>query len=895
MADLIPTQIQQQQVGFAPEVAPYAQDLLGRAQALTDFSKFPYQQYMGERFAQFTPLQQQAFAGAQAMEAAPQLTDASAMAGTAGLRALAYDQYAPSQFANFYKPVDTYRPTGFTAYGVGTQSLTGEGTLGQYMSPYMQNVVDIEKREAQRMADIAGTRRGQQFARAGAFGGARQAIENAEAQRNLATQMGDIQSRGLQGAFQQAAQQFNTEQQARMQAQLANQQARMQAQQAAEQSRQFGYGQLMQQAGLGAQYNQAAAQLGEQSRQYGAGLGLQGLQTGLQAAQQLGGLGQTQFGQNLAINQLQQQYGQQQQQRAQDVYNAQYQDFLNFQNYPYKQLGFMSDIIRGVPLMQTGATVYQQPPSTLGTLAGLGLGAYGLMKKEGGTVSSYADGGAVGMAYGGDVTSDNYVEGAIKRLSNAQLQQALKNALDRRDVKQAEMLQDELRERAEAASYSRGLASVAPQNMEEMLPSEESMRRGGIVSFAEPTEENNRSLVTDEEAIDEGGGGGSALRKDISSVFDYIKGKLRPSSGVEYEKTVAPIRSKTGPLSYMFGDEEEYRKAKVARDWAAANEERLRNDPELMAKFKADPYYTATTGTGSGRGSPAAYQKFDAKEAAAALAKVPSRGGPPVPAPAAPKGGKKADPATTVGTAMAQVTGSSPEDEIAKARRYLNFFKEEDAPLYKAMQEQIDDIKAKSKEIGESRTRNALSAFGFEMAKAASQVGAGKGVFGALRAAGAAAPAITESVRDTDKMVREYDRLGKQMQVAMLQSKVAAGRGDKQTALGLIKAAEQADIQRRTLDEQIRANRARERIAADRARAGNTGLERTLYQVKGAIARQSQQQALKAWNDPYTGAKLKKEYPSLAAYQKELYEQTLAPVLPQLQYLGTLGGQSDEG
>ena len=754
MADLIPTQIQQQQVGFAPEVAPYAQDLLGRAQALTDFSRFPYQQYMGERFAQFTPLQQQAFAGAQAMEAAPQLADASALAGTAGLRALGYDQYAPSQFANFYKPVDTYRPTGFTAYGVGTQSLTGEGTLGQYMSPYMQNVVDIEKREAQRMADIAGTRRGQQFARAGAFGGARQAIENAEAQRNLATQMGDIQSRGLQGAFQQAAQQFNTEQQARMQAQLANQQARMQAQQAAEQSRQFGYGQLMQQAGLGAQYNQAAAQLGEQSRQYGAGLGLQGLQTGLQAAQQLGALGSSQFGQNLSLNQLQAQYGQQQQQRAQDVYNAQYQDFLNFQNYPYKQLGFMSDIIRGVPLMQTGATVYQQPPSTLGTLAGLGLGAYGLMKKEGGTVSSYADGGAVGMAYGGDVTSDNYVEGAIKRLSNAQLQQALKNALDRRDVKQAEMLQDELRERAEAASYSRGLASVAPQNMEEMLPSEESMRRGGIVSFSNGGDEGEYESFVEPMGAPSVG---ERSERDLS-ISEALKQPVEKGKTFTYS-----------PRGMIFGTR------------------------------AVEP----TPEAGAGRGVPESFTRYDAKKAAASLAQVPMRE-QEKPAPAAPKGGKKADPAAkAVGTAMAQVTGSSPEDEIAKARRYLNFFKEEDAPLYKAMQEQINDIKSKSKEIGESRTRDALSAFGFKMAAAASQVGAGSGLSGALRAAGAAAPTITESIRESDKMQREYDRLGKQMQVEMLQSKVAASRGDKQTALGLIKAAEQADIQRQQLRADI--------------------------------------------------------------------------------------------
>ncbi len=421
-----PTQITEYQTGFAPVLAPYAERLLGRAEAMFED---PYMQYQGERFAQFTPLQQQAFSGAQAMQAAPQLADASAMAGTAGLRALAYDQYKPSQFANFYKPVSSYQPTKFTAPGVSTRDLTTfqmgpaervytdslarQGMAGAYMSPYMQNVVDIEKREAQRQSDIAAQQEAAQFARAGAFGGSRQAIVQAERNRNLAQQMGDIQSRGLQSAYQQAQQQFNAEQAARLQAQLANQQAgitmggqnlaaalgvqqlgsqqslqaklaeqqaALQAQQMAEQSRQFGYGNLMQQAGLGAQYNQAAAQLGEQSRQYGAGLGLQGLQTALQSAGQLGALGQNQFGQNLAINQLQAQYGGQQQQQMQNILGAQYQDFLNYQNYPYKQLGFMSDILRGAPLTQTGATVYQQAPSTTSQLVGLGTAALGATK-----------------------------------------------------------------------------------------------------------------------------------------------------------------------------------------------------------------------------------------------------------------------------------------------------------------------------------------------------------------------------------------------------------------------------------------------------------------------------------------------------------------------------------
>jgi hypothetical protein len=378
MADPVPFQVQQTQFGFAPQIAPYAEALLGKAEALTDTGYNPYQQYMGERFAQFTPLQQQSFAAAQAMQAAPQLADASAMAGQAGLRALAYNQYAPAQFGNFYQAPDKYTPTAFKASDVGTQSFTAPGAAQGFMSPYMQGVVDVQQREAQRQADIAATARGQRYARAGAFGGARQAIENAEAQRNLATQMGGIQAQGLQNAYQQAQQQFNAEQAARLQASLANQQAGMQAQQLGEQSRQFGFGQQMAGAGMGAQYGQAAAQLGEQSRQYGAGLGLQGLQAAMGAAGQLGNLGQTQFGQNMAINQLQQQYGGLQQQQAQNILNQQYQDFLNYQNYPYKQLGFMSDILRGAPLTQTGSAVYQQPPSMLGQLAGAGIAAKGL-------------------------------------------------------------------------------------------------------------------------------------------------------------------------------------------------------------------------------------------------------------------------------------------------------------------------------------------------------------------------------------------------------------------------------------------------------------------------------------------------------------------------------------
>ena len=83
-----PTAVQQTQYGFAPEIAPYAQKLLGTAEQTTDTELNPYMQYMRDRQAQFTPLQQQSFENAGLMQTAPQLADATALSGMAGLGAL---------------------------------------------------------------------------------------------------------------------------------------------------------------------------------------------------------------------------------------------------------------------------------------------------------------------------------------------------------------------------------------------------------------------------------------------------------------------------------------------------------------------------------------------------------------------------------------------------------------------------------------------------------------------------------------------------------------------------------------------------------------------------------------------------------------------------------------
>ena len=648
-----PANTTQTQTQELPEWArPYAKDTLAKTAALTDVNQNPYQTYDANRIAGFSDMQRNAMTGAQNMSTAPQLDTASGLAGLAGQRAMGIN-YNAGRFANQFRSPQDYQagifgnqfqaPQNYQAGNFGAQQVSAPGlqdyqmqgpadvnapnlqqyqmgpaervsadtfnqpgTASQYMNPYMQNVVDIQQREAQRQADIAGTQRGGQAARSGAFGGSRANLLEAEAARNLATQKGDIQATGQQAAFQNAQQQFNAEQNARMQAalanqgagltvgqqnlgaqlgiqqlgsgqnlqaqlanqgmgynvgqqnlaarlgtqqfgagqnlqaQLANQQQGMNAQQMLEQSRQFGAGQGMtaaqqraqyglagQQAGeqsrqfgagqgmtaaqQRAQYGLSAQQLGEQSRQYGAGLGMQGLQTGLQAAGQLGQLGGQQFQQGMDINKLQSAYGAQQQQLEQQGLSQSYQDFLNQQNYPYKQLGFMSDILRGTPTGSSSSmNMYQAQPGGMQQLAGLGLGAYGvsqLMKAEGGSVHSYDEGGSV--------TSDYNTADIIDKLSDQQLQAARQNAQVRKDVGTLELIDEELAQRAsDRGGMSAAFNQLPPNAQEDMYKA----ANGGIVAFAD----------------------GGSYRKQAAEDRETLKGlSFAAPTSEDYEKGVA--------------------------------------------------------------------------------------------------------------------------------------------------------------------------------------------------------------------------------------------------------------------------------------------------------------------------------------------------------------------
>mgnify|MGYP003678176647 CR=1 FL=1 len=155
--------------------APYVTDMLGKGAAL---SELPYQGYTGELTAGQSGLQTKAFQG------------------LAGLT------------------VPTAQMGGFTP-----TSFTSGTTAQDYMSPFMQTALEPQMAEAQRQAEILRVQNAGRLGKAGAYGGSRQAIMESEGQRNLTRNLADIYGTGMQTAYTQGMDQFNTEQDRARQAQ----------------------------------------------------------------------------------------------------------------------------------------------------------------------------------------------------------------------------------------------------------------------------------------------------------------------------------------------------------------------------------------------------------------------------------------------------------------------------------------------------------------------------------------------------------------------------------------------------------------------------------------------------------------------------------------------------
>ena len=414
-----------------PEYArPYFEGLMQRASTELNTQYTPYDQ---ERIAGFTPQQQQLQQNILNQQTPGQFGTATGLASDVANRSIAAGQYTPGQFSSqqisglgnvqaqqvgssdMQSAQTGYNPILNYFQQQGPQQFGG-AQAAQYMSPFIQQALEPQMREA-----ITSARRGQVAqdlgsSRQGTYGGSRQLLASMERERNLGTQLGDIQSRGLQSAYESAQQQFERDRAARMTTAQQNQQAALGVQglgadigsrmslanlsneqqaRVNNQAQQF-QAQGMnaenalraalanQQTGLSAlQSNQQAdldrQRMAEQSRQFGSSQGLAGLAQAGQMGQTLANIGSAQSQADQARFGLQTSTAAQQQALNQQRLDQQYQDFLRQRDYPMEQMQQYSSLLRGVPVTpNTTATTYAPNASVGSQLLGGGLAAAGI-------------------------------------------------------------------------------------------------------------------------------------------------------------------------------------------------------------------------------------------------------------------------------------------------------------------------------------------------------------------------------------------------------------------------------------------------------------------------------------------------------------------------------------
>ena len=418
----------------------------------------PYSTNPEDYIAGFSPLQQQVMGEAANMYRPEQFGMASRYADIAGAggmesadRAYGYGQTGADIGLMGLQAQDYGRQVGDTAQEYARraaeageqyrQQVTDPYAVQTYMSPYQQNVTDVAKAAAQRDYDIQRQARQAQAAKVGAFGGSRQAIEEAEANRALNAQLQNIQTQGLQSAYDKAMQSMQYGSNLGLQGLAGAQQGLGTALQGGQLGL-SGIGTALQgqQVGLqGIDRQLAGTAQGMQGAQVGL-QGVQGAQAGYglanQAASNLANIGTQQQQADIARMGFQNQLGQQQQAYQQQLINQQIQDYATQQQYPLMQLGFMSNMLRGLPMQATTTQSYMPTANPLSQMIGtLGAGAniYNAFKAEGGQIKSYAKGGIASYDIGGNVKSDLY------RMDQDALEEIAKNTTShtiRDDAKQ---------------------------------------------------------------------------------------------------------------------------------------------------------------------------------------------------------------------------------------------------------------------------------------------------------------------------------------------------------------------------------------------------------------------------------------------------------------------------
>jgi len=419
------------------------------------------------------------------------------------------------------------------------QMATDPSQMAAYMNPYIQQSLAPQLALLNQQQLLGAQGINAKAAGQGAFGGNRATLAQGLNAQNYALAGQQAIGQGYNEAFKQAqqAQQFGSDLGLRglqtgiqgaqtglqgVNTQLAGTAQGMQGAQIGLQgvnTQLAGTAQGMQGAGLGIQGAQAGLQ-GVQGAQNAYNLGLQGANT-------LGQLGQSQYGQQMGINQAQQQAGALQQAQQQQGLDVNYQDFLKQQNYPYQQLAFQSDMLRGLPLSQTAQTMYAAPPSMGSQLGGLGmtgLGIYGMsggFKAKGGMVGKgYAKGGQINYATGGD----------ISMMSTEQLTQLLDSPtltpMESAMIEEQLMLRSRMKNNPQTAQImGGGLDTVPSGDMFEAAG-------GGIVAFAGETD---GSLVKTRESYSNP----KPIRPEIKDYQSFLESQIR--SSLENQDKVNPF------------------------------------------------------------------------------------------------------------------------------------------------------------------------------------------------------------------------------------------------------------------------------------------------------------------------------------------------------------------
>lgn len=333
--------------GLPSYLQPYFDRALNRAESAATEA---YKPYTGQLTAGLSPLETQAGNNAAGLQTPGQFESAGNIYNQAAQGLMSLGGFQPGQLNNQYTAGQT---TGGTFDNAAAQ---------QYMNPYVQNVLDIQRREANTEFEKQQAALRGRLGAAGAFGGSRATLLETEAQRGQNQLLDDMQQKGLFSAYTNAQDQFERDRMARLNAFGMNESARQEQQRL--QNQVFG--------------------ANESARQGAADIGLRSMTGAANVAQGLGALGST-IGQDARANiGLQAEIGKQQRDQQQGGLDRQLQLFLDERGYPMEQAKTFSGILANLANGQRTQTNTGPELSTLDKILGYGAQGASLLNMIGG-------------------------------------------------------------------------------------------------------------------------------------------------------------------------------------------------------------------------------------------------------------------------------------------------------------------------------------------------------------------------------------------------------------------------------------------------------------------------------------------------------------------------------